>query len=221
MKDKPKFWAIEGAGGAGKTTLTTYLADYLRSLGRKVSVTREPGGVPAAEDLRELIFSLKASDAISAEQQVVLFSAVRYLWIKRFVRPAMEEGFDVVTDRSFPSTAVYQVVEGASIENVDKITEIVMQGLRPDVLLYLDISAKTALIRRAQDNGDPFDRLGEGYFRKIVTGYRQLYDASWGKLNWQYIDAEQSVESVVKDMKVIVDKTLAPRGIKDIMHTNE
>ncbi len=80
-----------------------------------------------------------------------------------------------------------------------------MSGIEPNVVIFLDVSAETAMVRREKSNGDPFDILGDRYFRRIVAGYRELYNNQWGNLNWQRINAEQPLITVFREAEKIVN----------------
>jgi dTMP kinase len=202
---KSKLLVVEGSGGAGKTELTTHLEEYLKKRGINIQKTREPGGVEVAEEIRDLIFKLKETKSANADQIAALFMTARYFWMKQLINPGLQDGISFIADRSFPSTAVYQSSEGASMEMIDKMAAIVMQGIKPDLVIFLDVSPGVAMKRRANAEGDPFDKLGKRYFYQIVARYRELYNCNWGGLNWQRIDADQPLKLVFSEAERIVD----------------
>ena len=193
-----KFIVFEGVGGSGKTTQIELAKDFLEKKGLKVLTTREPGGVEASEKIRELIFALRDKNLIGPEGQMVLFFAARYLWLNSLVKPALTNGINVLTDRAHTSTAAYQgFAEGGDLDQILKVSEVVMEGVKPDAVILLDISPETSIKRRAAEtNGDPFDKQNEDYFRRLIAGYREMAQVGWGGLKWYMVNGEGTIEEV-------------------------
>ena len=193
-----KFIVFEGIGGSGKTTQIELAKNFLEERGLKVLATREPGGVEASEKIRELIFALRERNLIGPEGQMVLFFAARYLWLNSLVKLALANGINVLTDRAHTSTAAYQgFAEGGDLNQILAVSEVVMEGAKPDAVIFLDISQETSIKRRkAETNGDPFDKQGENYLRRLVAGYRKMAKDGWGDLRWYTVDGEGTVEEV-------------------------
>ena len=210
MVERGKFIVIEGILGAGKTTQAELATDYLRSLGRKANYTREPGGVTAGEVIRRLIFRLKAKNIINADHQVALFFASRDFWVNELVAANIGVGYDVVSDRTYPSTRAYQGYgEGADLESIDRITEVVMGEYKPDGIILLDISLEKAIQRKgADEDDDPYDKLGIEYFRKVAQGYQDMADTNWSNVPWHVIDGERSVGDVAQDVQDVIKEIL-------------
>jgi len=197
-QERGKFIVFEGVGGSGKTTQIELAKKFLEEKGLKVLTTREPGGVEASEKIRELIFALRDKNLIGPEGQMVLFFAARYLWLNSLVKPALAEGINVLTDRAHTSTATYQgFAEGGNMEQILAISEVVMEGARPDAVIFLEVSEETSIKRRAAEtNGDPFDKQGRDYLGKLIAGYRKMVQESWGGLKWYMVNGEGTVEEV-------------------------
>ena len=193
-----KFIVFEGVGGSGKTTQIELAKDFLEKKGLKVLTTREPGGVEASEKIRELIFALRDKNLVGPEGQVVLFFAARYLWLNSLVKLALTNGINVLTDRAHTSTAAYQgFAEGGDLDQILKVSEVVMEGVKPDAVILLDISPETSIKRRAAEtNGDPFDKQNEDYFRRLIAGYREMAQEGWGDLKWYMVNGEGTIEEV-------------------------
>ncbi len=212
MAERGKYWLLEGVGRCGKTTVAPLLVKYLNDCGRIAEETREPGGVESAEDLRSLIFELKETKSANADNLAALFMASRYFLLKKLIVPKLEAGIDVVAGRGYPSTKVYQGLDGANFETMDLMTNVVMKDVWPDAIFFMDISAKTAYGRRpvgAED--DPFDKLGLRHFKRVVASYRDLYKFEESKTNfWYRIDAEPPLDQVMGQVKSVVN------GILDI-----
>lgn len=197
-QERGKFIVFEGVGGSGKTTQIELAKNFLEERGLRVLATREPGGVEASEAIRELIFALRDKNLIGPEGQMVLFFAARYLWLNSLVKPALTNGINVLTDRAHTSTAAYQgFAEGGDLDQILKVSGVVMEGVKPDAVILLDISPETSIKRRAAEtNGDPFDKQNEDYFRRLIAGYREMAQEGWGGLKWYMVNGEGKIEEV-------------------------
>jgi len=139
------FITFEGPEGSGKTTQIQLLADTLREEGREVVTTREPGGVPAAEQLRELVLH----GELYPETEALLFLAARAEHARALIRPALERGAVVVCDRFNDSTIAYQGCGlGLDIETLRGLCRFAAAGLAPDLTVLLDLDPETGLRRR-------------------------------------------------------------------------
>ncbi len=220
MTERGKFIVFEGILGAGKTTQAELARNYLISLGRKANYTREPGGVTSAEVIRRLIFRLRGENIINPDHQVALFFAARDFWVRDFVAANIELGIDVVSDRTYPSTAAYQgYAEGADLKSIGEMTQVIMGKYKPDGIVLLDISVQEGLRRNSNSNNgenDPFDNLGMEYFEKVATGYREMAKTNWSTVPWYVINGEKPTEDVARDVQVVLREIL---GITDESQT--
>ncbi len=209
--ERGKFIVFEGVGGSGKTTQIKLAQKFLEGKGLKVIATREPGGVEASEEIRKLIFVLREKNLIGPEGQMVLSFAARYLWLNNLVKPTLEKGVSVLTDRAHTSTAAYQgYAEGGDLGQILAISNIVMQGVKPDVVILLDISAETSIKRRVGGNeGDPFDAQGREYLERLILAYRKMAKTNWGDLRWFVVDGEGSIEKVHKKIAKLLRNIFA------------
>src|SRR5258708_1057899 len=210
MSERGKSIYIEGIGGAGKSTQVEFLLEYMSSLGHEVVLTREPGGNPAAEKIRGLIFNLKDKGIINADHQMALFFAARYLWVTEVVKPNLDKGTHVISDRSYFSTVAYQgYAEGGDLDTILKIADVVMEGCKPDAVILLDISPEEAAMRRSKrSESDPFDSEGFSYVTRLINGYRDMAQNNLGNVPWTVINGEQSVEKVSDEIKAVLSSTL-------------
>ncbi|HEY2131957.1 MAG TPA: dTMP kinase [Acetobacteraceae bacterium] len=168
-----RFITLEGGEGAGKSTQTGLLVDALARAGLPVLRTREPGGAPGAERLRELL--LNGDLSWSAPAETLLHFAARAEHAERTIRPALAAGIWVVCDRFADSTMVYQGCgQGADKVAISALTG--MLGLRPDLTLVLDVSVKTSLARLAMRGAaaDRYERLGADFFARIRAGFQAV-----------------------------------------------
>ncbi len=209
-----KFIVFEGIGGSGKGTQIILAKDLLIKNGFKTVYTREPGGIEPAEEIRKLIFMLKNEKLINAEGQMALFFGARKLWVEGVVKPNVDNGINVLTDRCHTSTGAYQgYAEGGNQKQILAISDIVLGNYKPDAVILLDISKETFINRRGNDiNGDPFDKESPEYFDRLIAGYREMAKTGWGGLNWYVVNGESGVEevseSVTKVLEEIFEKKL-------------
>lgn len=205
--ERGKFVVIEGVGGSGKTTQIEFAKNILQRNGLEVFITREPGGLEAAESIRKLIFDLKGAGLIGAEGQMSLFFAARKLWLQNIVAPNIDKGINVITDRSHTSTGAYQGhAEGGDMNKILKIADVVMDGYKPDAVILLDIDRETSIARRGNDTqGDPFDKEGTEYLDRLIAGYRKMARENWGGLKWYTVNGNETPELVTNSVAKVLN----------------
>jgi len=169
------FLSFEGADGSGKSTQARRLAEDLRSKGRDVVLTREPGGSKGAEEIRRLLVEGDPG-RWSPETEILLFTAARRDHLERTILPALAAGKIVISDRFADSTRVYQGAARGDLRTVVDTLHTLMIAHEPDLTLVIDIDAKTGLARGlARNSGeDRFEELGAGFQQKLRNGYRTL-----------------------------------------------
>lgn len=141
-----RFLSFEGIDGSGKSTQARLLADALRAQGHKVTLTREPGGSPGAEEIRRLVLE-GDPDRWSPETEILLFTAARRDHLERTIRPALERGEIVITDRFADSTRIYQgITRGDLVATVDRLHDL-MIATEPDLTILVDIDPALGLSR--------------------------------------------------------------------------
>ena len=204
-----RFITLEGGEGAGKSTQARILAEALSGLGLPVLLTREPGGAPGAEHLRELL--LGGGIAWSAPAEVLLHFAARAEHVERTIRPALAAGMWVVCDRFADSTMVYQGW-GLGADRAAIATLTGMLGLRPDLTLVLDVSVPTTLARLAQRGtaADRYERLGAGFFATVREGFRAV--AVGDAARCVVVDAEPGQDAVAAAVLGAVQARLGVGG---------
>lgn len=187
------FIAVEGPEGAGKSTQVRLLADWLRECGMEPVLTREPGGTGVAEAAREILLH---SDALPARTELLLMLAARSSLVAEVIRPALEAGRVVVTDRFALSTLAYQAYgRGLPLEEVVALNAFATEGLSPDLTVVLDVEAATGAARRAGEGrgADRIERAGSAFHDRVVEAYRLL---ARGDETIERVDGSASPEEV-------------------------
>src|SRR5258706_3244276 len=174
------FITFEGPEGSGKTTQLRMLAERLRSMGREVFETAEPGGTPIGMQIRRVLLDAKNSELCPTAELLLMF-ACRAQNVDQWILPALAQGQIVISDRFTDSTLVYQGVgRGLGAELVYEVDRIACRGLVPDLTLVIDIDIETGLKRAhnrnraAQDVETRIDEQAVGFHRKVRDAYHQL-----------------------------------------------
>jgi dTMP kinase len=169
------FLSLEGIDGSGKSTQARLLADRLRTAGQIVTLTREPGGSPGAEDIRRLVLEGHV-DRWSAETEILLFTAARRDHLEKTIRPALQRGEVVITDRFADSTRVFQgLTRGDLTDTVNRLHDL-MIGVEPDLTLLFDLDPALGLSRATQRPGNElrFEDMGLAFQEKARAGFLAL-----------------------------------------------
>ncbi|MDC0148868.1 dTMP kinase [Rhodospirillales bacterium] len=200
-----KFLTFEGGEGGGKSTQVKLLADALKQAGHSVVTTREPGGAPAAEDIRELLVSGEV-DRWSPMAEVLLNYAAREMHVIKTVRPALERGDWVISDRFSDSTIAYQGY-GGGIER-DRIASIhsaVLGPFKPDATFILDLPVGEGLARagrrmiKMKSNEDRFERMETDFHNRLREGFLSIAAAEPDRC--KVIDARGDIDAVAKAVR--------------------
>ena len=173
------FITFEGGEGAGKTTQLRALADWLGRAGVSLVTTREPGGTPGAEAIRDLVLN-GAVDAWSGGVEALLMTAARLDHVERLIAPALEAGSWVISDRFADSTRVYQgIAGGIGLERIDALHALFLASARPDLTILLDLPVDAGLGRRAEaGGGSRFEAKGRGFHDLVRAGFQALAEAA-------------------------------------------
>ncbi len=191
------FITFEGGEGTGKSTQVKLLAERLRAEGVDVVITREPGGTPAAESLRNLLVSGDVN-SWTAEAEALLNYAARDSHLNEIIRPALVAGKTVICDRFMDSTRAYQgYAGGCSMDLIDRLEAEIVGTTRPNTTFVFYLPAQLGLSRakgRGQTHEDRFERKGEEFHIKVGMAFRTI--AREFPNRCQEIDASQSVEDI-------------------------
>lgn len=200
---KGKFITFEGGECTGKTTIINELANDLKQKGYGVMITREPGGINIAEQIRDIILN-PANTAMVPETEALLYAASRMQHLKEKVIPALENGMIVLCDRYLDSSLVYQgFARGLGVENVLRANHFALDYM-PDLTLFIDIDPKIALKRleNRQDKVDRLDSEGLSFHEKVYYGYLEV--AKMYPKRIQSIDGTKTLAEVTANCKNIV-----------------
>jgi dTMP kinase len=202
------FVSLEGIDGSGKSTQGRLLAEALRARGHAVTLTREPGGSPGAEEIRRLVLEGHV-DRWSAETEILLFTAARRDHLEKTIRPALARGEVVVTDRFADSTRVFQgLTRGDLSATVDRLHDLVI-GVEPDLTLLFDLDPAKGLARATARAGAElrFEDMGLAFQAKARDGFLALARAH---SRFRVIDADGPPEAVAARVWQTVAPRLAP-----------
>jgi dTMP kinase len=201
------FISFEGIDGSGKSTQARKLADHLRAAGRKVVLTREPGGSKGAEDIRALVLD-GATDRWSPETELLLFTAARRDHLERVIAPALAAGDVVICDRFADSTRIYQGLGRADLRgHVDQLHDL-MIGCEPDVTVLIDIAPDLGLGRALSRAGGEarFEAFGADLQTRMRAGFLALAEQCAPR--FVVIDGGREVEAVAADIARDVEARL-------------
>ena len=211
-----KFITFEGGEGTGKSTQIDLLRDRLAATGRKITVTREPGGTATAEAIRRLILS-GAAEQMGPEGEAILFAAARADHVEKVIRPALAAGEWVLCDRFFDSTHVYQGVAGGVDDGLLLALDRVAVGrTRPHLTFILDLPASVGLARarqrRREEDGEPdrFEREDAALHEKRRAAFIDLALAEPKRC--VVIDADRPAEAIADEIWQVVSTRFLSRA---------
>jgi dTMP kinase len=195
------FITLEGGEGAGKSTAAAGLAKIMRGEGREVVLTREPGGTPGAEAIRDLL--LNTDTSLDALAQTMLHFAARADHVAGVIRPALARGAVVICDRFYDSTMAYQAYGmGVDVAVIASLVRLI--NLTPDITFMLEVPesvSKTRLIVRGAAT-DRYEAMGRDVMARIAHGFRAIATSEPGRC--AMIDGTQPAATVVSEMRRLI-----------------
>ncbi|MBK3758489.1 dTMP kinase [Stutzerimonas frequens] len=204
---KGLFVTLEGPEGAGKSTNREYLADRLRAGGLDVVLTREPGGTPLAERIRDLLLT-PADEPMAVDTELLLVFAARAQHLAQVIRPALARGAVVLCDRFTDATYAYQGGgRGLPLERIAQLETFVQGDLRPDLTLIFDLPVEVGLARAAaRGRLDRFEQEGIRFFEAVRSAYLQHAEAAPSR--YRVLDAGQPLSAVQRDVEALIPELL-------------
>ena len=208
------FLTLEGGEGCGKSTQLERVAEALRAKsGREVVTARSPGGTAVAEKIRSLLKNREPGEDLLPETELMLFGACHAQMCEHMIRPVLERGGIVISDRFTDSTLVYQgCARRIDPETVRRVNEFVCRGVRPDLVLVLDIPVELGLRRAAERSGeaaqnDRFDSESAAFHTAVRNGFLEL--ARREPKRFAVIDASAPIEQVTQAILEAIHARLA------------
>ncbi len=204
-----RFITFEGPDGSGKSTQAERLAAVLRADGLDVVLTREPGGTPLGERVRAVLLDRDAAGRHSPRADALLFSAARAQHVDDVIEPALVRGAVVVCDRYADSTAAYQGYgSGLSLDELRRLEAFATRGLRPDLVILLDLSVTAGMGRRLA--GEPGsvnrfespDAFDAAFHERVRAGFLAL--AAADPERWRVVDADRPADEIAQDVVALV-----------------
>lgn len=196
------FITFEGIDGCGKTTQMNLLAEYLKSKGVEVVITREPGSKGIGEKIREIL--LNYDGEVSSNCESFLFLADRAQHIDMLVKPAIESGKIVLCDRHIDSTVAYQGYgRGLDLERIKMLNNLATSGLKPNLTFVFDIDVETALTRVGKSQ-DRMESAGIEFFEKTRRGYLEIAKQEPDRV--KVINSKDNIENIFEQVKTEMQK---------------
>ena len=201
------FISVEGIDGVGKSTQISALVEHLTAVGREVVHTFEPGGTELGQEIRHLLLHRKGD--VTPRAEALLYAADRAHHVATKIRPALERGAVVVTDRYLDSSVAYQGA-GRALDSAEvrALSMFAVENLLPDLTVLLDLPAEQALARRAKTGQEP-DRLEREkveFFEAVRQAFLAMAAAEPNR--WLVVSADQSVEAMQAQIRTSVDQLL-------------
>lgn len=200
-----RFITVEGTEGVGKSTNIGVIKDWLDAHNIPYVATREPGGTPLAESLRELLLANR-EEAVDDTAELLMVFAARAQHLNTFIKPHLDEGTWVLSDRFTDATYAYQGCgRGLDLDLIGQLETTVQKTLRPDLTVYLDVDVKVGLARAAaRGELDRFEKEDVEFFERVRQGY--LTRVAQNPDRYLVVDAGQDLPSVKADLLSALDQ---------------
>jgi dTMP kinase len=201
------FITIEGVEGCGKSTQAVRLGQYLESKGHRVLVTREPGGSPTAEAIRNVLLDPQ-NNTITPMAELLLYEAARAQHVEERIRPALDSGWVVVCDRFADSTMAYQGFgRGLSCDMIAELNRIATQDTWPGLTVIIDLPADLGLARATQKRpSDRMEREALAFHERVRNGFLKIAETDAQRV--RVVNGQGSVEDVAETIENLVEGLL-------------
>ncbi|MEJ2609525.1 MAG: dTMP kinase [Candidatus Thiodiazotropha sp.] len=202
-KPRGRFITVEGGEGAGKTSNLAYIRSLLEAAGKEVLFTREPGGTPLGEEIRELLLGHQHT-GMSDDSELLLMFAARAEHLQSKILPALQQGLWVLCDRFTDASYAYQGAgRGLSQDRIATLEKFVQGDLRPDLTLLLDLPVETGMARaEKRSEPDRFERETLDFFEKVRGGYLAI--AAREPERVRVVDASLTLDKVQSQIADII-----------------
>ena len=206
-----RFITFEGPDGSGKTAQLDILAEEFRQAGYPILKTREPGGTPIGDQIRETLLDLK-NTAMIDRTEALLYQAARAQLVEQVIKPQMEKGGIVLSDRYADSTLAYQGYgHQNTVTSLEGIIRYATGGLVPDLTILLDLAPEVGLQRRLDAGGlNRLDAYDIDFHHRVRNGYLKLAEEAPDR--WVVVDADRSFEAVQEELRAILQEHLDQWG---------
>jgi len=198
------FITLEGPEGSGKTSHIPYLVEYLRGKGYVVFPTREPGGTSISEQIRDILHDLKNAE-MHPRTETLLYQAARAQIVEQVIKPRLNAGEIIISDRYYDSTIAYQGYgHQQDLEQVRALVKYATGGLPPDLTILLDLDVEVGLKRKTQNEVEwnRMDSYTIEFHQRVRRGYLEMVKQE--PKRWVVVNSEQKWESVQADLKKII-----------------
>ncbi|MGO3499231.1 dTMP kinase [Leuconostoc falkenbergense] len=211
---KPLFISFEGPEGAGKTTvLNILIAELQPKLGDRLVTTREPGGNPISEAIRAIL-QPEDDNGLEKRTEALLYAAARRQHLVEIIQPALAAGKVVISDRYVDSSLAYQGGgRDLGVEKIWQINQFAIDGLLPDLTIYLDVPSELGLARVTANRKGKIDRLDKeslAFHQKVRQTYLKLQSEFSDRI--KIVDATQPLDKVVHDTRELINKVLEDKS---------
>ncbi|MDF2615912.1 MAG: tmk [Sedimentibacter sp.] len=198
-----KFIVLEGPDGSGKSTMAQKIGQHFRELGKQIEFTREPGGTDISEKVRELILDRNNTE-MDYRTEALLYAAARAQLVHEKIIPWLQEGKVVISERFVYSSLVYQGLgRKLGIEEIKNINDFGTNGLKPDMVLLLDVNPEKGLKRKLSiDGGDRLENENISFHQKVYEGYKSLAQFC---PEIRTINAERTIDEIFNEIKDIIN----------------
>jgi len=208
---KGKFIVFEGIDGSGKTTQINQLSKWLNETNfipknNQLVVTREPGGTKLGESIRSLLLDTSREKSPDSITELLLYAADRAQHINEIIRPSLNQGDWVISDRFCGSTLAYQGYgRKLDIKLIKDLENIATQGISPDITFLLDIPVDESIRRRISRNDDRIEKEGREFLYNVSIGFKKLSKSN----KWKNISALNSKEDIISEIKYEIKKLVS------------